>query len=102
MVELLQGLQTLGHVLVVYFGVEGVHVLLAESLCTEDVEPDTFLQQLNTALATQLLLGDLLYKTLDTEDLEPDTFLQQLDTRARNSLETHKMRAEIQFCEWKI
>lgn len=45
LVHFLQALETLGHVLVVYLGVERRHGLLAQVVCAVDVEAGALLDQ---------------------------------------------------------
>ena len=43
MVEFLQSLQTLGHILIIYFDVKCMHVLLTQAFTTENMKSDTLL-----------------------------------------------------------
>ena len=69
-VQLLQGLQALGQVLVVDLGVEDHGVLGAQPLGAVDVESGALLQQLHHLQAAQLLLGDLLRKGVGSRQLK--------------------------------
>ena len=63
LVHFLQALQTLGHVLVVDFGVKGGHVLLTELVGTVHVETSALLDQSHRLRTTQMLLSDVLDTT---------------------------------------